>query len=360
MAHLIDKQLSKLVFDGAKRLYGEPLTNEVKERIDFELQSISYIGQGHLLHLHEVINTTCNELGAMVGPGYGSAASSIVNYCLEITKIDPLRFGLLFERFLNPDENYFPDIHLELDIEGRKKVLLSSRLEELAKEGFLFAIFSQKALSIIKDTIENIRLKRHIEVDIDKIDITNPATYQLYCKGLTSDTFLFDSVESMNYMRQLQPSSFNELIAMSALYRPVVEDFIPEFIERKKGIKPIEYDIPIMENTLKETYGMMIYKEQLMLLSQQIANFTKGESDVLLRAIRPGFRPKLDSIKIEFIDRGCKNGYTTKVLEKILSEWEKKAPYLFQKSHATCYAWMAYQTTYLKANFPCEYRKVAD
>ena len=212
-----------------------------------------------------------------------------------------------------------------------------------------------KTLSIIKEAVANVRLHRGIELDIDKIPIDDPATYKLYCDGRTVGTFQFESAGMQKYLRELQPSTFEDLIAMNALYRPGPMDYIPDFIDRKWGRKPIEYDIPIMEKYLKDTYGITVYQEQVMLLSRLLANFTRGESDALRKAMGKKLRDKLDHMKPKFIAGGQKNGHDPKVLEKIWGDWEKFASYAFNKSHATCYSWVAYQTAYLKANYPAEY-----
>ena len=212
-----------------------------------------------------------------------------------------------------------------------------------------------KTLSIIKEAIENIRQSKGIVLNIDEIPIDDPATYRLYSEGRTIGTFQFESAGMQKYLRELQPSTFEDLIAMNALYRPGPMDYIPDFIDRKHGRKPIEYDIPIMEKYLKDTYGITVYQEQVMLLSRLLADFTRGESDALRKAMGKKLRDKLDHMKPKFIEGGRKNGHDPKVLEKIWADWEKFASYAFNKSHATCYSWVAYQTAYLKANYPSEY-----
>ena len=212
-----------------------------------------------------------------------------------------------------------------------------------------------KTLSIIKEALENIKHSKGEVVDIDAVDINDPKTYQLYCEGKTIGTFQFESPGMQKYLRELEPSTFEDLIAMNALYRPGPMDYIPDFIDRKQGRKPIEYDIPIMEKYLKDTYGITVYQEQVMLLSRLLADFTRGESDALRKAMGKKLRDKLDQMKPKFISGGQKNGHDPKVLEKIWGDWEKFASYAFNKSHATCYSWVAYQTAYLKANYPSEY-----
>ncbi len=213
-----------------------------------------------------------------------------------------------------------------------------------------------KTLSIIKDAVENIRLTTGRKIDIDDFSIIDdPATYKLFCEGRTVGTFQFESPGMQKYLRELQPSTFEDLIAMNALYRPGPMDYIPDFIARKHGRSPIVYDIPVMEKYLKDTYGVTVYQEQVMLLSRLLANFTRGESDTLRKAMGKKLKDKLDALKPKFIKGGQANGHDPKVLEKIWGDWEKFASYAFNKSHATCYSWVAYQTAYLKANYPSEY-----
>ena len=213
-----------------------------------------------------------------------------------------------------------------------------------------------KTLSIIKDAVENIRLTTGRKIDIDDFSIIDdPATYKLFCEGRTVGTFQFESPGMQKYLRELQPSTFEDLIAMNALYRPGPMDYIPDFIARKHGRSPIVYDIPVMEKYLKDTYGVTVYQEQVMLLSRLLANFTRGESDTLRKAMGKKLKDKLDALKPKFIKGGQANGHDPKVLEKIWGDWEKFASYAFNKSHATCYSWVAFQTAYLKANYPSEY-----
>lgn len=480
--------LAKLAFDGAKKLYGDPLSDEVKERLVFELYIMKTMGfPGYFLIVQDFINAARTQLGVSVGPGRGSAAGSAVAYCLGITKIDPIQYDLLFERFLNPDRISLPDIDVDFDDDGRGEVLRwvtdkygqekvahiitygtmatkmaikdvarvqklplseSDRLcklvpdkipdkklnlpnaiayvpelqaaeaspDPLVRDTMKYAkmlegnvrgtgvhacgtiicrdditdwvpvstaddketgekmlvtqyegsviedtglikmdFLGLKTLSIIKEAVANVRLHRGLELDIDKISISDPATYKLYCDGRTIGTFQFESAGMQKYLRELQPTTFEDLIAMNALYRPGPMDYIPDFIDRKQGRKPIEYDIPVMEKYLKDTYGITVYQEQVMLLSRLLADFTRGESDALRKAMGKKLRDKLDHMKPKFIEGGKKNGHDPKILEKIWADWEKFASYAFNKSHATCYSWVAYQTAYLKANYPSEY-----
>ena len=482
--------LSKLAYDGAKRLYGDPLTDEVHERIKFELHIMKTMGfPGYFLIVQDFINSARDELGVMVGPGRGSAAGSVVAYCLGITKIDPIKYDLLFERFLNPDRISLPDIDTDFDDDGRGKVLewvedkyghdkvahiitygtmatknsikdvarveklpldVSNRLckaipdklpdgmkmnlpnaikcvpelrdaeasanpllantikyakmlegtvrgtgihacgtiicrdaisewvpvstaedksdpghkllatqydghviEEtgLIKMDFL----GLSTLSIMKETVENIRLTQGFTLDLDTIPIDDELTYKLYQEGRTIGTFQFESAGMQKYLRELKPTVFEDLIAMNALYRPGPMDYIPSFIARKNGKEEIKYDIPCMEKYLKDTYGITVYQEQVMLLSRQLANFTRGESDALRKAMGKKKKAIVDAMKPKFIEGGKKNGHDPKVLEKIWADWEKFASYAFNKSHATCYSWVAYQTAYLKAHYPAEF-----
>ena len=480
--------LGKLAFDGAKKLYGDPLSDEVRERMNFELYIMKTMGfPGYFLIVQDFINAARTELGVSVGPGRGSAAGSAVAYCLGITKIDPIQYDLLFERFLNPDRISLPDIDVDFDDDGRGEVLrwvtdkygqekvahiitygtMATKLaikdvarvqklplpesDRLAKlipdkipdkklnlrnaieyvpelqaaeaspnplirdtlkyakmlegnvrgtgvhacgtiicrdditdwvpvstaddketgekmlvtqyEGSVIEetglikmdFLGLKTLSIIKEAVENIRLHRSAKLDIDSIPIDDPLTYKLYSDGRTIGTFQFESAGMQKYLRELQPSTFEDLIAMNALYRPGPMDYIPDFIDRKHGRKKIVYDIPVMEKYLKDTYGITVYQEQVMLLSRLLADFTRGESDALRKAMGKKLRDKLDHMKPQFIEGGKKNGHDPKVLEKIWGDWEKFASYAFNKSHATCYSWVAYQTAYLKANYPAEY-----
>ena len=480
--------LAKLAYEGARRRYGADLTDEVKERIKFELHIMKTMGfPGYFLIVQDFIAAARNQLDVSVGPGRGSAAGSAVAYCLGITQIDPIKYDLLFERFLNPDRISLPDIDVDFDDDGRGRVLnwvtekygqekvahiitygtMATKLaikdvarvqklplsesDRLCKlipdkipdkklnlpnaiayvpelqaaevssdpvlrdtikyakmlegnvrntgvhacgtiicrdditdwvpvstaddketgekmlvtqyEGSVIEetglikmdFLGLKTLSIIKEAIENIRHSKGVELNIDEIPIDDPATYQLYGEGQTIGTFQFESAGMQKYLRELEPSTFEDLIAMNALYRPGPMDYIPDFIDRKHGRKPIEYDIPIMEKYLKDTYGITVYQEQVMLLSRLLADFTRGESDALRKAMGKKLRDKLDHMKPKFIEGGKKNGHDPKTLEKIWADWEKFASYAFNKSHATCYSWVAYQTAYLKANYPSEY-----
>ncbi len=489
-----DDYLRYLVYEGAKERWPD-LDDEHRERIDFELETIKNMGfPGYFLIVQDYIRMA-PKLGCTVGPGRGSAAGSAVAYCLGITKIDPMKYDLLFERFLNPDRISLPDIDTDFDDDGRAAVLNYvtekygaekvahivtygtmaaksaikdvARVEDLSlpesnrlakfipsspnempedKNGKKYKItvkncldcfkdfraeldnpdpkvgetiryaeklegsirstgvhacgviigrdditdwvpvstatdsdgekiivtqyeggviestglikmdfLGLKNLSIIKEALANIKLNHGIDIDIEKIPIDDPKTYELYCKGMTSGTFQFESAGMQKYLIELHPTCFEDLIAMNALYRPGPMDYIPQFINRKQGREPIEYDIPCMEQYLKETYGITVYQEQVMLLSRQLAGFTRGQSDTLRKAMGKKQIDKMNELETLFYEGGEKNGHDKKVLNKIWEDWKKFASYAFNKSHATCYSWVAYQTAYLKANYPSEY-----
>lgn len=484
--------LSKLAWEGAATHYPTPLSDEVKERITFELHIMKTMGfPGYFLIVQDFINTGRYKLGVSIGPGRGSAAGSVVAYCLGITNIDPLKYDLLFERFLNPDRISLPDIDVDFDDDGRYRVLNyvtekygadkvahiityttmatkqvikdvakvmqlplqeSNRLAKLVPEhlpevngsepkinipnclkydpamraelqnpnplvpkvldfserlegnkrntgvhacgviigrdpitdwvpvstakdpdgntvittqyegsmieetGMIKMDFlGLRTLSIIMDALENIRQTRGIELDIEKIPLDDAKTFELYCNGKTTATFQFESAGMQTSLRELHPTKFEDLIAMNALYRPGPMAYIPQFIRRKHNEEPIVYDIPIMEKYLSETYGITVYQEQVMLLSRLLANFTRGESDKLRKAMGKKKIAEMEKLKVKFMAQGQENGHKKEVLEKIWSDWTEFAKYAFNKSHATCYSWVAYQTAYLKANYPAEY-----
>ena len=482
--------LAKLSYDGARRLYGDPIPEEVAERVKFELHVMKTMGfPGYFLIVQDFINAARKELDVMVGPGRGSAAGSVVAYCLGITQIDPIKYDLLFERFLNPDRISLPDIDTDFDDDGRGRVLewvedkyghdkvahiitygsmatknsikdvargeklpleesnrlckaIPDRLPDGMKMNLDNAIkcvpelrdaevsadvrarntikyarmlegtvrntgihacgtiicrdainewvpvstaedkadpghkllctqydghvieetglikmdfLGLKTLSILKEAVENVKLSTGKKIDLETIPIDDPLTYKLYCSGRTVGTFQFESSGMQKYLRELQPSVFEDLIAMNALYRPGPMDYIPEFIRRKKDPSLITYDIPCMEKYLKDTYGITVYQEQVMLLSRQLANFTRGQSDTLRKAMGKKQIEKMNELETLFYKGGEENGYDKKVLNKIWEDWKKFASYAFNKSHATCYSWVAYQTAYLKAHYPSEY-----
>ncbi|MDR2804753.1 MAG: DNA polymerase III subunit alpha, partial [Dysgonamonadaceae bacterium] len=487
--------LRELTLQKAKTRYGDPLSDEVKERLEFELETMKTMGfPGYFLIVQDFIQAA-RDMNVSVGPGRGSAAGSAVAYCLKITDIDPLKYDLLFERFLNPDRISMPDIDIDFDDDGRPEVLRwvtekygkekvarivtygtmaakmaikdvarvqklplseSDRLTKLVpdkmvdkndkneeplkttltncfqhipelrdarysenkslsdtlkyaemlegtvrqtgihacgliigaddlvnyvplavqkdKETDTDVVVTQyegsviesvglikmdflglKTLSIIREALANIKKSKGIDLDIDHIPIDDPLTYDLYSKGRTVGTFQFESAGMQKYLRDLQPSKFEDLIAMNALYRPGPMDYIPDFIDRKHGKSPIIYDFPEMESRLKDTYGITVYQEQVMLLSRDIAGFTRGQSDELRKAMGKKLQDKMEALHEKFIQGATQKGFgPPEKLEKVWSDWAKFAKYAFNKSHATWYSWIAYQTAYLKAHYPAE------
>ena len=489
--------LRHLTYIGAHQRYGETLTEEQEERINFELHIMKTMGfPGYFLIVMDFIRAAREELGVSVGPGRGSAAGSVVAYCLRITDLDPLKYDLLFERFLNPDRISLPDIDTDFDDAGRGKVLdwvsekyghthvahiitygtmaTKSAIADVGRvqriplarvneiKGFIpdkfpdsikdekgktpkvnlkncykhvddlrvllngnepqirnmltyaaqledtirqvgvhacgviigaddltkFAPLSTvedkatgrrvlvteydghvvesvglikmdflglKTLTIIKECLNNVYQAHGVNIDIDHIPIDDAETYRLFQEGRTIGVFQFESAGMRKYMKELKPTVMGDLIAMNALYRPGPMDYIPQFIRRKHGLEPVTYDIPVMEKYLKDTYGVTVYQEQVMLLSRLLANFTRGESDQLRKAMGKKIMAMLAELKPKFINGGKANGHNEKVLEKIWADWEKFASYAFNKSHAACYSWVAYQTAYLKAHYPAEF-----
>ena len=474
-----DEYLRFLTYKGAKVRWGE-LTQDQITRIDFELETIAKMGfPGYFLIVQDFLNAA-REMGVSVGPGRGSAAGSVVAYCLRITDIDPIKYGLLFERFLNLDRISMPDIDIDFDEDGRESVLkyvvdkyghdkvahiitfgtmgakmairdvarvqrlplpdadrlakmvpekpgvtlkdAYAEIPELAKEkessnklisqtltyaevlegsvrqtgvhacgiiiskepldnynplctakdtdlyvtqyegnhvesvGLLKMDFiGLKTLSIIKDAIDNIKKTRGIEIDIDSIPLEDRKTFDLFSNGETTGIFQFESTGMKRYLRDLKPNRFEDLIAMNALYRPGPMEYIPRFIKRKHGQEKIEYALPVMEKYLDDTYGITVYQEQVMLLSQELAGFTKGQADSLRKAMGKKKRSLMDEMKNLFLEGCQKKGFEEAKVNKIWTDWEAFAQYAFNKSHSTCYALVAFQTGYLKANFPAEY-----
>ena len=480
--------LTHLTYEGAYERYGDPIPTEAKERLEFEIDTIVNMGfPGYFLIVQDFIRAA-REMGVAVGPGRGSAAGSAVAYCLGITDIDPMKYNLLFERFLNPDRISMPDIDIDFDDEGRDKVLqwvtekyghekvariitygtmatkssirdvsrvhkvplseadrlsklipdripnvkkvnlttaiehvpelneaahgsdqllrdtlkyakilegnirntgvhacgviigqtdisdivpISTAEDKETKEKLLVTQFEGsvieetglikmdflglKTLTIIKDAVKNIEHTLGKKINIRDIPLDDKKTYELYSNGNTTGTFQFESAGMQKYLKELKPTKFEDLIAMNALYRPGPMDYIPSFIARKHGLEDISYDLPIMEEYLSETYGITVYQEQVMLLSRLLANFTRGQSDELRKAMGKKLINQMMALKEKFLDGGKANGYEIKTLEKIWKDWERFAEYAFNKSHSTCYSWVAYQTAFLKANHPSEY-----
>jgi DNA polymerase-3 subunit alpha len=490
--------LDHLTWSGAKKRY-ETITPEIEERINFELFTIKTMGfAGYFLIVSDFI-VAGKDLGVFVGPGRGSAAGSVVAYCIGITNIDPIKYNLLFERFLNPDRKSMPDIDTDFDDEGRQKVLdyvvdkygknqvaqiitygtmaakmsikdvarvmdlplsesnalaklvpdrpgtslkkvlkapvtgpksltedgvgpddLSNILKlrdiyngddirskvlheaeilegsvrntgihasaiiiapqdlmelipvatskdselwltqidgsNIESAGVLKMDFlGLKTLSILKTALGLIKKNHGVTIELDLLPLDDEKTYQLFQRADTNGTFQFESSGMQKYLRELKPDKFDDLIAMNALYRPGPMAYIPAFIERKHGRQEIVYDLPEMEEILKDTYGITVYQEQVMLLSQKIAGFSKGDADVLRKAMGKKKRDVLDKMKAQFIEGAKKNNHPVNKLEKIWTDWESFAQYAFNKSHSTCYAFVAYQTAYLKAHYPSEY-----
>ncbi len=474
-----DNYLRHITYKGAEERYSG-ITDKIKERIDFELETIQKMGfPGYFLIVWDFLKAA-RELGVSVGPGRGSAAGSVVAYCLKITDIDPIKYDLLFERFLNPDRVSMPDIDIDFDEDGRDKVLQwvvrkygekkvahiitfgtmapkmairdvarvqkldlseADRLAKLVPErpgtsfkkayeevpelgrekqspneliastlryaevlegsvrqtgvhacgiiisknnleehipisinkdadlyvtqydgkhiesvGMLKMDFlGLKTLSIIKDTVKNIKHSKGIEIHIDSIPLDDEKTFELYSRGDTTGLFQFESPGMKKHLRSLKPNRFEDLIAMNALYRPGPMEYIPSFIARKHGKEKIVYDLPEMEEYLRDTYGITVYQEQVMLLSQKLAGFTKGMADSLRKAMGKKIKSMMDDLKEKFIEGCLKNGYDEDVVKKIWKDWEAFAQYAFNKSHSTCYAWVSYQTAYLKAHYPAEF-----
>ena len=490
--------LEHLVWEGARKRYGDELTEEQRERITFELHTIKTMGfPGYFLIVSDYIRAAREELGVSVGPGRGSAAGSVVAYCLRITDLDPLKYDLLFERFLNPDRISLPDIDVDFDDAGRGKVLdwvtkkygkervahiitygtmatkssladvgrvekvpldtvnrlkgyipdrsfpdtvkdekgkspkvnlkncykyvpelksimtngpddlrrmltYAEELEDTNRQIGIHAcgviigaqdltnvapvcVISDKKtgedvlvtqydghvvetvglikmdflglinLTVIKNCVRMVKKRLKVDVDVDNLPLDDELTYRLFCEGNTVGVFQFESAGMQKYLRELQPHVIDDLIAMNALYRPGPMDNIPDFIDRKLGRKPIVYDLPVMEKYLKDTYGITVYQEQVMLLSRLLAGFTRGQSDTLRKAMGKKQIEKMNELELLFYEGGEKNGHPRETLRKIWEEWKKFASYAFNKSHAACYSWVAYQTAYLKAHYPAEY-----
>ncbi len=473
-----DEYLRHITFEGAKKKYGE-LAQPLIDRLDFELATIQKTGYPGYFLIVQDFTSKAREMGVSVGPGRGSAAGSAVAYSIGITNVDPIKYDLLFERFLNPDRVSLPDIDIDFDDEGRDKVLhyvidkygknqvaqiitygtmaakssirdcarvmelalseanilakliperpgttLASafgeikELAEIKKGGDLRAQVLQQAvvlegslrntgthacgviitpddltnfvpvstardsdmlvtqfdnsvvesagmlkmdflglttLTIIKTALKNIKKSKGLKIDIDTVPLDDTKTYQLFQRGETTGTFQFESAGMQKYLRQLKPDKFEDLIAMNALYRPGPMEYIPLFINRKHGREPLKYDLPEMEEYLGETYGITVYQEQVMLLSQKLADFSKGDADVLRKAMGKKQKSVLDKMKDKFIEGCKKNGHPQAICEKVWTDWEAFAQYAFNKSHSTCYSLIAYHTAYLKANYPAEY-----
>lgn len=483
--------LRHLTYEGAKKRY-EVITDEIRERLDFELETIANTGYpGYFL----IVQDFCNEarnMGVSVGPGRGSAAGSAVAYCIGITNVDPIAYDLLFERFLNPERVSLPDIDIDFDDRGRDKVIqyvidkygssqvaqiitygtmaakssikdtarvldlpfdVADKLTKLMPDTSLRKLFAMdektmkskfraddfdkaksmvnlyqkddmegrtlqqahvlegsvrstgihacgviitpsdirelvpvslakdsnmwctqfdnsvvenagllkmdflglKTLTLIKDAVEMVKENHGVELDMDAVPLDDRKTYELFQRGETVGIFQYESAGMQKYLKDLKPTVFADLIAMNALYRPGPLEYIPSFVRRKHGVEEITYDLDDMQEYLEETYGITVYQEQVMLLSQKLAGFTKGEADTLRKAMGKKIFALLETLKPKFIDGGKERGHDEDKLNKIWKDWEAFASYAFNKSHSTCYAWVAYQTAYLKAHYPAEY-----
>lgn len=409
--------LDKLAYEGAGRIYGTPLPTDVEERLRYELDVIKNMSfPGYFLFWHDLINAAEKELDVWVGPGRGAATGSLVNYCLGITKIDPLKHGLLFERFLNPDEVSLPDIDVDFDDEGRDKALqwLKDKYGEencahiavhgrdgnigIHPCGFVvspdavsnhvpvveveepdtpskkvlvtkydgstiestglvkFDLLKLRILYEMKECVRLIKQNRGIDIDINGIPVDDDMTFDLYQKGRTTGTFLLESSRMQDYLRELHPTCFGDLVAMNALYRPGAMEHIPSFIARKNGHEGKIYELHVMEMYLKETYGIIVYKEQIMHLAREIAGFSQGECFELYMAMTDrSFLEHKKAFKARFIDGGKARGFTQQILEKIWNGMMTYGITTFEKSHAVSYTWISYQTAYLKAHYPIEY-----
>ena len=419
--------LEHLTYTRAKFIYGDPIPEEVEERLRFELEIIKKNGaERYFLFIQDVVNTAEKELGALVGPGRGSTAGSLVVFCLGITKIDPMKYDLLFERFMCPDKHVMPDIDLDFDEEGQARVIewlekkygeencahivtfAKSNTKEL--EGIIQGmgvhacglVISEdpigdwapiciqenpdvdgkiirctqydgrtidetglmkmdfiilQMLSQLKKICERIKIDKGIDLDINKIPIDDPKTFELFQQGKTEDVFQYDTQGMQHYLRKLHPTTFKDLVILNVMYRPGVKKHLLSFINRKNGKWKTTYAIPVMEKYLHETYGIVIYQEQIMMLSRLLADFTRGESDTLCKALGKKKANVLSVLKQKFIEGGLRNGHKRATLEKIWKEWEEKGKYAINKAHVVCLTWLAYQMAYLKANYPKEFNR---
>ncbi|MDD4384747.1 MAG: DNA polymerase III subunit alpha, partial [Bacteroidales bacterium] len=475
-----NEYLKHLTFEGAKKRWGENLTPEIEERLNFELEVIARMGYPSYFLIVWDFLVAAREMDVSVGPGRGSAAGSAVAYSLKITDIDPIKYDLLFERFLNPERVSMPDIDIDFDEDGRELVLqwvvnkygkkrvaqiitfgtMAAKMairdvarvqklplaeamriaklvperpgitlskaykevpelmeckkspDELVRSTLQYAevlegsvrqtgvhacgiiigrdnledhipicinkdaelyvtqfdgkhvesvgllkmdFLGLKTLSIIKDAIAFIKESKGIDLDLDHIPLDDKKTFELYSQGDTTALFQFESPGMKKHLRALKPNRFEDLIAMNALYRPGPIEYIPSFINRKHGREKIEYDIPEMEDYLRDTYGITVYQEQVMLLSQKLAGFTKGQADSLRKAMGKKLKDVMDKLKAQFVEGCLKKGHDIKKVEKVWTDWEAFAQYAFNKSHSTCYAYVSYQTPYLKAHYPSEF-----
>lgn len=411
-----DNYLENLCFTKAKQIYGDSFTEEVSDRLKYELQIIMDRGtSGYFLFLQDVVNTAQSELGIWIGPGRGTAAGCLVCYCLGITKIDPLKYALLFERFLNPDGIVFLDIDIDTEDNGRERII-SWLQQKYGKEccahiltgnglhqcGFVVAdkpitnwasistldiedssgkqkrincvqyndikslglikydFISLETLTQMKEICESIKMIEGLDLDIERIPLDDNKTMDIFQRCQTDDIFLFSSNEMKRNLQDFHPTSFEDLVILNCLYRPGSMDDIEEVIKQKKSKNSIEYIIPCMESVLHNTYGIIVYQEQIMELSRLIANFSRSESALLRMSVGMFKKEMLPTLRNRFIRGGMKNGYSKAALKKLWNEIEDKGRYAFNKSHSVCYTWLAYQMAYLKANYLKEFVQVME
>ena len=411
-----DNYLECLSFTKAKQRYGDSLPREVSDRLKYELQIIKHRGaSGYFLFLQDVVNTAQSELGIWIGPGRGTAAGCLVCYCLGITQIDPLKYNLLFERFLNPDGNMFPDIDIDTENEGRERIIswlqqkygkeccahIATR-ESLHQCGLVVAdepisnlapistvdiedshgrrityncvqnediesyglikydFLGFETITQMKEICRLVKMKEGKDLNLEKIPQDDIKTMDIFQRGHTDDIFLFSSNDMKRYLQDFKPTCFEDLIILNCLYRPGIMDDIATVIKQKKSQKPIEYITPCMESVLQNTYGIIVYQEQIMELSRLIADFSRSESSLLRMAIGMLKKEMLPDLRNRFIRVGLKNAYPKETLNKIWSEIETKGRYVFNKSHSVCYSWLAYQMAYLKTYYPKEFAQVME
>ena len=415
-----DSYLEHLTFQKAKLIYGDPIPEEVGDRLRFELEVIEKNNAArYFLFMQDVVCTAEKELGALVGPGRGSTAGSLVAFCLGITKIDPLKHDLLFERFMCPDKYVFPDIDLDFDEEGRNHIIewlekkygkeccahvvcFSKNTMDMGVHACGYVVcdgpitdwapicvldnhdkedetvrctqydswhvestglvqldfIGSRVLSQQKAICDSIKSMKGIDIDLNKIPLDDSKTFELFQKGDTEGVFCFDITDMQLWLRYLQPTKFNDLVILNVMFRPGLEDYIPQMLQRRSGKEKIEYPIPAMERYLQETFGMVIYQEQIMLLSRLIANFTRRDSDNLRKALGRKNQKLLAALKPWFFDGGLANGYKEDTLEKIWKDWQDIGMYLTNKAHAVSYSLLGYQMAYLKANYPVEFEEI--
>ena len=350
--------LGELTYSKAYQVYGKPLPSEVEERLHFELNIIEAMGfSKYFMIAYNLINIMRNDYGIIVGPGYSTSVCSLVAYCLDITKIDPLKYGLLFERFINPNYNRFPSFCVYYSDGGHIIKRVSKWGWAVEDSEYEIIIFRDLNVLIeLKNTLLMIKQHHGIEINLDEIPINDKKTFEVFQKGQTIGVYEFDSTVMQKNLCKLHPTVFEELIALYVLTIPGLEKFLPLYISRKKGHEEIIYDIPCMERYLKETCGIIIYQEQLMDLSRQLAGFTREESNALRKAMGKKKQVILDEMRPKFIEGGMKNGHNPKTLLKIWTDWETRyGIYAYMKSHAVSCTWLAYQTAYLKAHYTEEY-----